>query len=57
MWVMYVFGTTVGATGYQTQAFPQAAGEAGVWISFARELGNWVLTLVASGFANGPGDD
>ena len=58
-WAMYVFGTliiTVGVTAYQAEAFPQAAGEAGAWISFFRELGGFILTFVASDFAKGPGD-
>lgn len=58
-WAMYVFGTliiTVGVTAYQAEAFPQAAGEAGAWIGFVRELGGYILTFVASDFAKGPGD-
>ena len=59
-WSMYVFSTliiTVGVTTYQAEAFPRAAGEAGAWINFARELGGHILTFVAAEFAKAPGDD
>ena len=57
---MYVFGTliiTVGVATYQAEAFPRVAGEAGAWISFAREFGGYILTFVAANFAKGPGND
>lgn len=59
-WAMYVFGTliiTVGVATYQAEAFPRAAGVAEAWISFARELGGYILTFFAAKFAKGPGED